>query len=417
MVINIIFYIFAFLAIYIQVFFLVTFLENRKKFGIVNNKNLADSSYPKVSLIVPCYNEERSVAKTLDSLLALEYPAGLLQIIVVDDGSKDNTWNEMQKYSARSEVLLLQKKNEGHKTSALNFALGHVSGDIVASVDADTYLPPTALQKMTRYFIENKETMAVGSSVIINNPRTIVERAQSAEYNLFFFSKKMLATVGGAMVVPGAFSAYRKEVFEKLGGYRQAHNWEDGELTYRIQAAGLKVDQAHDVFSYTNAPKTVGALFRQRLRWAYGFLNNTFDYRRVILNKKYGNFGTFTIPTALLAYVVILYVFFVGWWKVISGLVEKIIEVRAVGLARAFSFFHPLDLFHIDTRAIAIFPMVLLVSVVSFMLIGRFFVREKRNRSSFASIFYFFILYNLVVPFWIIVSIYKTATAQKVSWR
>lgn len=417
MITNTIFYIFAFLAIYIQVFFLTTFLENRKKFSTGSSSNLADNLYPKVSLIVPCYNEEIGVVKTLDSLLALDYPKELLQIVVVDDGSKDNTWNEMQKYKNHSSVLLLQKKNEGHKTSALNFALKHVSGDIIASVDADTYLPPNSLKRMIHYFINDKETMAVGSSVIINNPKTIVEHAQSAEYNLFFFSKKMLATVGGAMVVPGAFSAYRKEVFEKLGGYKTAHNWEDGELTYRIQAAGWKVDQAHDVFSYTNAPRTVKALFKQRLRWAYGFLNNTFDYRRVILNKKYGNFGTFTVPTALLAYVVILYVFFVGWFKVISGLVDKVIEIRAVGFSQAWSMMHSFDFFKLDTRAISIFPFVLILSVVCCMMIGRFFVREKRNRSSLVSVVYFLILYNLVVPFWIITSVWKTVTAQKVSWR
>ena len=411
--INTIFYILSFVAIYGQVFYLVTFLENRKQLSpSTNDTPILD--YPSVSILVPCWNEERSIQKTINSILALEYPREKIQLIVIDDGSTDHTWTEIQKYKVHSNILLLKKENGG-KSSALNLGLEHVTGSLVASVDADTYLPEDSLKTMVQYFIKNPKTMAVGSSTIINRPKTIIQKAQSAEYNLFIFTKKMLAMTGGALVLPGAFSVYRKTVFDTIGGYKTAHNLEDLELTYRMQMNGYQVDHAHDVFAYTTAPASLQTLFKQRLRWAYGFLKNTLDYRKAIFNTQYGTFGIFTIPTALIAYLVILYVFFLGWYRVIAGLVQKIAEVRIVGLSRALHSLHSFDIFKIDTRATALLTTLLFVSVISYLMIGRSFA--KNSKSSYISVVYFFMLYNIIAPFWIIKAIYNTAISKQVAWK
>ena len=411
---NTIFYILTFVAIYVQVFYLVTFLENRKKLGTTKINDLPLALYPTVSILVPCYNESRSVLKTVNSILSLEYPKEKIQIIVIDDGSTDDTWQQIQRYNTHSNIQLVQKENGG-KSSALNLGLTMVTGELVASVDGDTYLPETALRDIVQYFLNNPKTMAVGSSTIISRPKTIVQKAQSAEYNLFIFTKKMLAFTGGALVLPGAFSVYRKTVFDTIGGYKTGHNLEDLELTYRMQVNGYKVDHAHDVFAYTSAPASLKTLFKQRLRWAYGFLNNTLDYRKAILNRNYGTFGVFTIPTALIAYGVILYVFFLGWYRVISGIVQKVIEIKIVGISRALHSAGAFDLFKIDTRATALLTSVLFISVLAYLMIGRKFAKE--SKSSYASVIYFFLLYNIIAPFWIIKAIYNTAISKQVAWK
>ena len=114
----IIFYSLSFLAVYVQVFFLVTFLENRKKIFIRHEKLNLDH-YPTTTIVVPCYNEEKTVAITLESLLSLAYPKDKLSIFVVDDGSRDNTWEILQAYKENPQIKLFKKENEG-KHSAIN---------------------------------------------------------------------------------------------------------------------------------------------------------------------------------------------------------------------------------------------------------------------------------------------------------
>ncbi len=406
-----------FVALYVQVFYLIAFLENRK--SLVKNIRGQDikekiKKYPSVSFLVACYNEEKTIGKTIEALLSLNYEKDKVKIIVIDDGSTDNTFQEIQRYEMHPNIVLLKKENGG-KTSALNFGLKYADTELVASVDADTYLPENALEDIVRYFIRSPKTMAVGASTIIHNPKTIVQLAQSAEYNLFIFTKKMLASFGGALVLPGAFSIYKRQVFETIGGYKNGHNLEDLELTYRMQTNGFKVEHAHDVFAYTSAPSSVKQLFKQRLRWSHGFLNNTIDYRKAILNKKYGNFGLFTIPTAIVAHFVILYFFFYGLYRMTLGIIEKVVEINTVGFSNMFHGALTFDFFKIDTRATALFTVVLFLSVIAYIFMGRYFA--KSSKSSYPSVFYFFLLYNFLAPLWVIKAIYSTVTSSKVAWR
>ncbi|MFT5280880.1 MAG: cellulose synthase/poly-beta-1,6-N-acetylglucosamine synthase-like glycosyltransferase [Flavobacteriaceae bacterium] len=405
-----IFYFFAFVATYIQVFFLYTFFD--KKYSIKKHTKVSLKSYPAVTVLVPCWNEEDSVVSTVKSLLNLEYPQSKLFITLIDDGSTDSTWDVMQKYSKHSQITLLKKENGG-KHTALNMGIEHTSTGFICSFDADTTVVPDALKQAMQYFHNDAELMALGGTVLISKPKTIIQKAQSVEYQMFSFSKKMLGLLNGVLVVPGAFSLFKKEALLEVGGYNSGHNLEDLELTYRMQMAGLKVNQCDTAFVYTDGPVTPKQLFKQRLRWSYGFINNCFDYRKVLFNKKYGNFGMFTVPMSLLAYVIILYVFFISWVRIIQFLGDKLFVIKTLGFASLIpaSF----DMFFVNTSAIMFLTLVSYSAIFLTIYLGK---RLTHSELGIRSLFWFMAVYSVMVPLWVLASLYNSIFIRKgVAWR
>jgi glycosyltransferase involved in cell wall biosynthesis len=135
-VLDVIFYILVFFSVYVQVFFLLTFLENRKKI-IRREGEIKLHEYPGVTVIVPCWNEESTISRTVCSLLDLNYPKDKLQIFLVDDGSTDNTLDELNKFSQYSNVRIFTKPNGG-KHTALNLGLAKVETEFLGCLDADS---------------------------------------------------------------------------------------------------------------------------------------------------------------------------------------------------------------------------------------------------------------------------------------
>ncbi|MBP6931581.1 MAG: glycosyltransferase family 2 protein, partial [Candidatus Pacebacteria bacterium] len=176
----IVIYIFSFLAVYVQVFFLVTFIEKRREINI-RREDIELPEYPTVTVIVPCYNEERTVDVTVESLLSLNYPKDKLHIVVVDDGSKDGTWNQIQKYKDHPQIEIIHKENGG-KHTALNLGLDHAHSEFVGCLDADSTVHPETLKRIISFF-SNPDTMAVAPSIVIRDPKTMLQYAQRAEYD------------------------------------------------------------------------------------------------------------------------------------------------------------------------------------------------------------------------------------------
>jgi cellulose synthase/poly-beta-1,6-N-acetylglucosamine synthase-like glycosyltransferase len=403
-----------FASIYVQVLFLMSFFEKRKllkKYSFIGN--LKDEELPAVTFLVPCWNEGNTISSTVNSIKNLSYPAEKIFINLVDDGSTDSTWDEMQKFSKDPQIKLFKKENGG-KYSALNYSLSQVKTKFVASFDADTTINQDALIKVIPYFLDNKDLAAVGGSIMIKSPKTMAQKAQSIEYQMFSFTKKILGLLGGPLVVPGAFSVFRLAPLIEVGGWKEGHGLEDLELTYRIQVKGYKVEHSHDSIAFTTGPKTIRRLFKQRLRWGYGFLNNTKDYKFAILNKKFGNFGVFTLPMSIMSYVIIVVVFGVSWYNIFSFLYDKFTILKLLGARALFDGFS-FNLFYINTKAI-IFLSILTFSFFAISIIlGRKIsnVREKK----LGHIFYFFILYSLIVPFWVLKNIWNTIISNKPAWR
>ncbi len=408
---NFIFYIFIFLSVYAQVFFFITFLENRKKI-VVRNGKIKLKNYPPVTIVVPCWNEETTVYKTIRSILSLNYPKDKLKIMLIDDGSTDGTWNIIKKFSKYPNVRVFKKENGG-KFTALNLGLKEMETEFFGGLDADSYADPESLVRIMSYFEKNPDAMAVVPSVTVHNAKTIIQNAQKAEYHMGVYFKKMLDFVGAINVTPGPLTIFRKKVFDDLGPYKHGHNTEDMEIAYRMQKNHYKIEHCNDAYVYTNTPRTIKKLYKQRLRWIYGFINNTLDYRGVLFRKKYGNFSLFTLPLGALSIFSVTYLFSRIVYTTIEFLYSKFIVYQTIGFHfNKFNF----DPFFINTRA-SMFLVVVIYSLVIFaMVFGR---KMAERRWSFSlSMLYFFPVFSIIAPFWFMKALYTTIVNRRPpAWR
>jgi len=409
---GIIFYVLVFLSVYVQVFFFVTFLENRKKIVIRNGK-IALAEYPTVTIAVPSFNEENTVEKTVRSLLNLNYPKDKIRIFLIDDGSTDNTRKVINKFSDYPNLKIFHKKNGG-KYTALNLGLENLETDFFGCLDADSLVDSESLIRIMSYFEKDPSIMAVAPSVTVHNPKNFVQYAQKAEYNMGIYFKKMLGFLGAINVTPGPLTIFRKKVFADLGIYRHGHNTEDMEIAYRMQKNGYKIEHCNDAYVYTNTPSTVKGLYRQRLRWIYGFINNTIDYRDVLFRKKYGNFALFTLPMGFISIFSVSYLFGRIVYNLSDFLYSKIIQFRTVGFnlnAKNFIF----DPFFINTQSFIFLVFLIYFLVIFAIIFGQRMTKEKTIFS--LNMFYFFPVFSIVAPFWLLTAVYNTVLKKRPAWK
>ena len=409
-VLSYIIYILTFLSVYVQVFFLITFLEKRKHI-LIRNKNIELKEYPGVTVIVPCYNEEKTIAGTINSLLDLDYPKDKLNIMIIDDGSIDSTWDVIQNFTKFDNIKVFKKKNGG-KYTALNLGLEKVETPFLGCLDADSFVDSQALKRIMTYF-DDKDTMAVAPSIIVDKPKNIIQGAQKAEYDMAIYNKKMLAFLGGIHVTPGPFSIFRKKVFEDLGPYRHAHNTEDQEIALRMQENHYKIEHCPDAYVYTSVPNSVKKLYRQRLRWIYGFIRNAIDYRRLFFKKKYGTLAFFTLPSGIISVLSVVFLFAMIIYNFINFIIHKITQIGLVGFHTSFSSLN-FDLFFFNTKTIVFVSIILYTSVLTSLLLGRKML-EGKYRISF-DIFYFMIIYSLIAPFWVLKALINATRNKESSW-
>lgn len=405
-------YVLIFFSVYVQVFFLVTFFENRKKIVIRKGK-IELSYYPAVTVVVPAFNEEKTIEKTVLSLLNLNYPKDKLKLFLIDDGSTDKTWNVISRFAGHSNIKIFHKENGG-KHTALNLGLEHTETDFFGCLDADSFVDPESLVRIMSYFEKDKKVMAVAPSVTVHNPQNFIQDAQEAEYQMGVYTKKMLGFLGAINVTPGPLTIFRKKVFDDLGPYRHGHNTEDMEIAYRMQKNGYKIDHCNDAYVYTNTPPTIKKLYRQRLRWIYGFINNTIDYRGVLFRKKYGNFSIFTLPTGVVSILAISFLFGKILYDLGHFFYSKFVQIETVGWHFSTSGYK-FDLFFVDVRSSAFLVITIYFLVFFAILFGRKMAEGKWGVS--LSTIYFLIVFRILAPFWFLKAMYNTVLKRKPNWR
>ena len=409
---NGILYTFLFITLYFEVFLLITFFEERGRITEANSKKKNKlTHYPTATIIVPCWNEEKTVSKTIHSLLLLNYPKTKLNIFIVDDGSTDNTWNVIQKFANNPQITLIKKENGG-KHTAVNLGISESTSEIIGCLDADSYVDKDALQEIARAFNEDRDTMAVIPSIIVHEPKTILQKMQKTEYNIGVFLRRMLSTLDAIQVTPGPFSFIRRTVFEKIGMYKNAHNTEDMEFALRMQSHHMRIRNVHNAHVYTTAPDTLYKLYRQRLRWVYGSMKNTLDYRFMMFQRKYGILGMLTLPLSFFAVFIFLYNFGFIFFHLIKSVVNKIIEISITGLSFALPSF---DSFFFNTDFMALLGYVFLG--LAFVIIWNGTrIAEGGFRPTFG-IFYFLVLYGIVAPLWMTRAVINLVLSRNTNWR
>ncbi|MDI6883393.1 MAG: glycosyltransferase [Patescibacteria group bacterium] len=418
--VEIIVYLAIFLGLYFSIFVLGTFFEYRQRIYPVNSglkkekglENKNQKNFPSVCLIVPCFNEEDNIERTLNSLVGLDYPKEKLEIIVVDDGSKDNTFQKAKTFAKKDKRLKVFRKENGGKYTALNFGLKKTSSKFVGSVDADSFLDPEALKKIMKYF-DNPETMVVISTVKIAEPKNIIEGIQYVEYLIGAFLRKAFSFLDSVNVTPGPLSVFRKEVFEILGPYKKGHLTEDLEIAFRIQKANFKISHALEAIVWTKACSDFKSLFFQRLRWRRGFLLNLKDYPELLNFKQHGNLSFLLSLTLIGSFLSVCCVGF-SIWKMVSSLVERINQFFLIGLHFSnFSF--RFDLFSINFKPLLILGVLSLIPPVLYIFFSKKLTLDKRALKKDA--FFCILFYAFLNALWWASAIFSVFTKKKVSWR
>jgi len=367
--------------LYIGVFYLITLFENREK---INDPRVG--KLYGVSIIVPAFNEAKTISKTLESLKNLNYPKDKIKIIVVDDGSWDETANIASQFSG---VKVIRKKNGG-KASAINMGLREVKTELVAVMDADSFATEHALWSMVGYF-KNDKTMAVTPALKVHNPKGFWQGMQYVEYLFSVFFRKMFSFLNSVYVTPGPFSVYRKEFFDKHGGFQEDNMSEDLEVALRIQSYNYEIQNSINAEVFTVAPNNFKGLLKQRVRWYTGVLNNLYAYRRLFTIQK-GYLGIFILPVTLISIALVLVLF--GYYGTVlaSNLIRSVYQTHLIN----FDIAGVIQGFFANFSILGyINPMsVLLIIMISFTL--AIFVLSRIYSRDRGKVFGSFIMYALV---------------------
>lgn len=247
----------------------------------------------KISIIIPAYNEEVTISSCINSMLRLNYPS--YEIIVVDDGSSDNTFNEASK-SSDDGVIVIGQKNTG-KPEAMNTGIKNASGDIIITVDADSKLHPDALKWIAIRFSRNPRLGAVAGNVKIDRPQGLLKILQSLEYTTSInLGRKSQSLLHCVMIVPGAIAAIKTSVLREVGYFPSDTFAEDFDITMKILQAGYHVEYESRAIAFTQAPESIEDLLKQRRRWYRGISQVLSKNQKMYLNPKYGFAGMFGVP-------------------------------------------------------------------------------------------------------------------------
>ncbi|WNC71089.1 glycosyltransferase [Thalassotalea psychrophila] len=298
------------LSKYIIQLIALPFYSVKEKFP-QTNKQLKSTSTLSVSVIIPAYNEEVGIIKTLKSVLNTHYE--YLEIVIVNDGSTDNTHdlvnefieNEKSDYNAEIKYL---KLNNGGKAKALNKALKLASNDIVMTIDGDCLMDKNAITNTVKRF--NCETIgAVAGNVIVGNKSKTIEVIQQLEYLCGFFLRRADSVFNSVFIIGGAAAAYRRNVLIEVGDFCTDIVTEDIEMSTRILAAGYKTRYAADAVTFTEGPSNWRCLFDQRLRWKFGRFQTFIKFQNIFFskNKQHNKYLTWLLlPIAVYAEFILL---------------------------------------------------------------------------------------------------------------
>jgi poly-beta-1,6-N-acetyl-D-glucosamine synthase len=234
-------------------------------------------SQPFVSILLPAFNEEKMIASVLENFNHLNYSN--FEVIVIDDGSKDNTYLKAQLMAAQLKFnVRVFKKENGGKASALNFGIEKAEGELILCMDADTTLSADTLKNSVYEFSKNKRLGALAGVVKIAELNSWLSYFQNLEYLIGHFQRKTLSHFGKVTIIPGPIGLFRKKAILSVGGYEKEDTTfaEDAELTLRMIAAGWDIKSRSDMISYTEGPKNLDQLMRQRYRWSRGLYQALF---------------------------------------------------------------------------------------------------------------------------------------------
>ncbi|MEO3807435.1 bifunctional polysaccharide deacetylase/glycosyltransferase family 2 protein [Sphaerisporangium sp. B11E5] len=269
-------------------------------------------SPPPVSVIVPAYNEAAGIEATIRSLVTTDY-AGVVEVIVVDDGSADGT-AAIAGGLGLPGVRVIRRPNGG-KPAALNTGILHASHDILIMVDGDTVFEPATIGHLVRP-LADPQVGAVSGNTKVGNRRGMIGRWQHIEYVIGFnLDRRAFDLLGCMPTVPGAIGAFRRSALASVSGLSLDTLAEDTDLTMAMCRAGWRIVYEENALAWTEAPTSLRQLWRQRYRWCYGTLQAMWKHRHAIVEQ--GTFGR-----RCLGYLTL--------FQVVLPLVAPVVDIMAI---------------------------------------------------------------------------------------
>ena len=405
---TIVYLFYAFLGFYFLFLYGLIYIRNKDKIF----------SYPKaiknysLSIVVPCYNEEKSIGGTIESLLNLNYK-NLKKIIIVDDCSTDNSFKIIQKYAKKySRVLALKTpKNTGKAAGAKNYGAQFANTELIGFVDADSYPEKNSVKNMMGFF-QNENVAAVTASILVKEKEKFIEKLQAVEYRIIAFTRKILGFIGAIYVTPGPLAIYRKKCFDERGGFDEQNLTEDIELTWYLLSKGYRVEMNLASRAYTVAPNTFKAWYKQRIRWNVGGIQTIMKYKKTFARK--GILGGFVLPFFVFSWVLgVLGVGILIYRGTRRLLVHYLATKYSVAAQTAI----------LTLREINLAPNILVFFGTAFIILSLFYTllalsylkdKEFKKMGLFSVLIYSFV-YVLAYPFILITSGYKYIKKKR-SW-
>lgn len=230
------------------------------------------------------------------------------------------------------------------------------------------------------------------------------------------FTRKILGLLDAQYVTPGPFSIFKRDIFKTVGMYKHAHNTEDLEMALRIQTHHYKITNAHRAIVYTVGPRTLYKLYKQRVRWTGGFMQNTLDYKRMILNPQYGNLGVLILPIAMYSIAGTMIFLTYNIYTFIRNVLKEIERIKTVGYNFSFNFdLNTWDYILYNLQATLILGTLAVGTVIFAIWYGKRLSGVKDKNS--LDFVYFLLLYSLISPLWLVTSVYNTIRQRDAAWR
>jgi len=345
-------------------------------------RHASAGSPPTMAVLVPCFNEEKSIVKSIAFLRRIRYPG--LQVIMINDGSRDQTLACMVKelglkpvhakplgtiptaklreiYRSTCGRFTVIDKENGGKADSLNAGINLAETELVTCVDADTLIHENALARLVAPFIEDPRIIAVGGNVRIKNgseaasdfpsrlraPKKLLPRLQAVEYvRSINIARNALSRLNANLIISGAFGVFQTRLLRELSGYEKMSKGEDFELVMRLHLAMLekgrpyRIGQVYFADAFTDGPESIRELASQRKRWQVGFISTLRAHAAKLLRFPKSPAAFFALPY-LLFFELLAPLFQLVSYVVLPLLfVFQILELRFLVLTAAAAAFN-----------------------------------------------------------------------------
>ena len=408
-VIETIYFIYIFLALYMISLFVLIYIQNRKEMFY----------YPKgkvepVSIVMPCYNEADSIGEAIEGLLNLDYPKNKIEIIVVDDRSTDDSVKVVRKYvkNYKNVKLIVNKKNSGGAAEPTNLGVLKAKYDYIAVADADSMPEKDALKKMIGFLQKDEKVGGVTCGIMAKKRDSFIEKLQAIEYYVIAFTRKLLDRVDAVYVTPGPFALYKKKVLLEIGLFDTKNMTQDIEIVWRMVYYGYVARMCLATRTHSITPTRFRHWWKQRIRWNIGGLQTIIKYKGFFLRR--GMLGAFILPFFVISLCVGIlglgiFVYLLGRRIWITYFATKFSVFVGTALVRTSEF-------NLSPQVLHFFGLSLFILGVLFTILGLSVMKEKelRDKNLFVLAFYF-LIYLSLYPLILITSVYKLARG-KYSW-